>query len=258
MLDPARPLLPRGLTWLALVSAVACLPADPPGGPKRRSVGLASSQTTRAGRRPGPLEAPRAALIEEAFADDFERTTLGPSYRSRYAGWRIVAGRLCVQGARNRPLWLLPRLPKNADIEFDATSGSDEGDIKVELWGDGKSSATTGSYTDATSYLVIFGGWRNSLHVLARRDEHGADRAFLRLEPSSQDPRNAPVEAARSYHFRIERRDGKTLSWFIDERPLLSFADPEPLSGPGHEHFAFNDWETPVCFDNLHITAGED
>ena len=31
---------------------------------------------------------------------------------------------------------------------------------------------------------------------------------------------------------------------------MLSFTDPAPLPGVGHEHFAFNDWETPVCFDN--------
>jgi hypothetical protein len=29
--------------------------------------------------------------------------------------------------------------------------------------------------------------------------------------------------------------------------------DPEPLEGPGHDHFAFNDWEAELWFDNLHI-----
>ena len=32
---------------------------------------------------------------------------------------------------------------------------------------------------------------------------------------------------------------------------MFKFTDPEPLSGPGHDHFGFNDWEVPVCFDNV-------
>ena len=35
---------------------------------------------------------------------------------------------------------------------------------------------------------------------------------------------------------------------------ILSLKDPNPLLGAGHEHFGFNDWQVPVCFDNLTIT----
>jgi hypothetical protein len=31
--------------------------------------------------------------------------------------------------------------------------------------------------------------------------------------------------------------------------------DDAPLRGAGHDHFAFNNWEAPVFFDNLRITA---
>src|SRR5262249_34016636 len=98
----------------------------------------------------------RAPLLRREFTDAFERTKLGPDWNVTGANWHIDAGRLCVRGARNHPLWLERRLPKNARVEFDAVSSSPEGDIKVELWGDGASSATSSSYTDATSYLVIF------------------------------------------------------------------------------------------------------
>jgi hypothetical protein len=30
--------------------------------------------------------------------------------------------------------------------------------------------------------------------------------------------------------------------------------DPQPLGGPGHDHFAFNNWSVPLTFDNLRIT----
>jgi hypothetical protein len=31
--------------------------------------------------------------------------------------------------------------------------------------------------------------------------------------------------------------------------------DPAPLQGPGHRYFGFNNWQTPVRFDNLRIRA---
>src|SRR5262249_37712181 len=78
-----------------------------------------------------------------------------PSLRA----WRIENGKLCGQNARNHGVWLKRVLPVNARIEFDAVSLSDEGDLKAEVWGDGTSFATSTSYTNATSYLAIFGGW---------------------------------------------------------------------------------------------------
>lgn len=192
-------------------------------------------------------------MLKVPFNDDFSRASPGPAYRSTSNAFRIDNGRLCVRGARNHPLWLTLRLPLNARIEFDAISSSEEGDIKVEAWGDGRSNATTVSYTNATSYLFILGGWKNSLHVLARLDEHAKNRAELRIDPDGDDPRTAPVEPDRPYHFMIERRDGRTVRFSVDEVELLTLTDPAPLAGPGHEHFGFNDWETPVCFDNLDI-----
>jgi hypothetical protein len=56
------------------------------------------------------------------------------------------------------------------------------------------------------------------------------------------------------YHFKIERSDGKTVRYAVDDTEILSLVDKSPLSGPGHDHFGFNDWQVPVCFDNLSIT----
>jgi hypothetical protein len=265
---------------LALLS-LGCLPADPPDGATRKPSAAHSTTGPRLGgatstpaRLPAALrtEAPSASssaraasfsvkaaapgadpILKVPFHDDFSRTSLGPAYRATSNAFRIESERLCVRGARNHPLWLAQRLPRNARIEFDALSNSEEGDIKVEAWGDGRSSATTVSYTNATSYLFILGGWKNSLHVLARLDEHAQNRAELRLDPDADDPRTAPVEAGRPYHFMIERRDGRTVRFSVDEVEILTLTDPSPLEGPGHEHFGFNDWETHVCFDNLDI-----
>ena len=62
------------------------------------------------------------------------------------------------------------------------------------------------------------------------------------------------VVANQRYHWRIIRRRD-TIEWFIDDMttPFLRYQDPTPLTGVGHEYFAFNNWETDTWFDNLVI-----
>ena len=155
----------------------------------------------------------------------------------------IRGGWLHIRGARNHPLWLRRVLPRDVRIEFDVKSVTNDGDIKVEVFGDGSSHAQRESYT-ATSYVVIFGGWNNSQNVLARMDEHGADRAV-----GSQ----RQVEMNKEYHFKIERK-GDTITAWVDGQELVSLKDDEPLEGRGHDHFAFNNWQSDLYFDNLVIT----
>ncbi len=203
-----------------------------------------------------PSAAPKATpdpVLTAPFEDNFERPSLGDDWRATSNVWRITDGRLCGRRARNHGVWLKRRLPANARIEFDAYSASPDGDLKLEVWGDGRSHATSVSYTNATSYVVIFGGWKNQFHVLARIDEHAKDRKEVRIDPNGQDVRARKVEPNRNYHFKIERSDGKTVRWLVDDIEILSLADPQPLKGTGHEHMGFNDWEVPVCFDNLKV-----
>ncbi|GAB5549307.1 MAG: hypothetical protein SangKO_090670 [Sandaracinaceae bacterium] len=179
----------------------------------------------------------------EGFTDDFEREDLGDVWHNTGGRYRIQNGWLNIQGARNRPLWLRRRLPRDVRVEFDVRSESPQGDIKVEIFGDGSSRATSESYT-ATSYVVVFGGWNNSLNIIARMDEHADDRAV--------GPRR-PVEPGRTYRMKIERI-GDTITAYVDGEELVSLTDPDPLEGRGHDHFAFNDWEADLWFDNLRIT----
>ncbi len=237
------------LTLLAGVLA-ACVPEERSGGGGAKPSPSAEATQHTAEVRSGAL-GPR---LEARFADAFERSDAGPDWNLTGPGWALKEGRLCASGAHNHPAWLRRRLPINARIEFDATSGSSDGDLKAEAWGDGASAANAASYRNATSYIVIFGGWKNTVHVLARLDEHAADRTELRIEPGETDPRAQPVLPDRVYRFKIERADGQTVRYFVDDTEILSLKDPLPLSGEGHEHFGFNDWQVPVCFDNLTIT----
>ena len=182
--------------------------------------------------------------IRAPFTDHFGRERLGPDWRATDPeAYSIVRGQLRAQGARNHPLWLRKRLPRNVRVEFTVRSESAAGDIKVEIFGDGRSYATEDSYT-ATSYVVIFGGWHNSLSAIARMNEHGDDRE------TRASPRVVP---GRTYAFRIERR-GKTLTWWVDGERMLAMEDAEPLEGSGHDAFAFNNWESEVFFDDLVVT----
>jgi hypothetical protein len=247
----------------ALAFALAssgCVPAERPADQDAPAAPSARFTKARPVLQPleitGEVEAgpePRELLptLRATFRDDFERAEVGDDYFATGDHFRIEDGRLCVKGARNHPLWLRHRLPLNARIQVEAEAGSDDGDIKLEAWGDGQAAATRISYTDATSYLAIFGGWKNRFHVLARLDEHAADRPELVVTPGSEDPRRRPVLRAHRYRLKLERTDGRTLRFWVDDVEMLSFTDPLPLNGPGHDHFAFNDWETPVCFDQL-------
>jgi hypothetical protein len=193
-----------------------------------------------------PLPACRAKMpvIDTPFIEDFERAELGASWNATSDQYRIEAGKLTVAGAHNHPAWLRRRLPHDVVIDLDAMSKSPSGDIKLELFGDGESfDPDKGSYI-SSGYVLIFGGWQNSLSVICRQDEHGAGRKAQRSD--------VRVEPNRSYHFTITRRGG-ALDWAIDGRPFLAWTDPEPLAGAGHEFLAFNNWEAGLAFDNLHV-----
>jgi len=220
----------------------------------------ASSDATPLGEG-GPTELAKGnpLLTDAASAPDgqiyVQNGGLGPEWhQAGTSAWHIESGRLCGQSAHNHGVWLRRTLPVNARIEFDAISDSPDGDLKAEVWGDGQSAATSLSYTNATSYLTVLGGWKNTFHVLARMNEHGTDRKEIKIDPTSDDPLEKPVTRGQSYHFKIERSDGKTVHWFVDGLEYLSYVDPQPLAGIGHDHFGFNDWEVKLCFDNVKVT----
>jgi hypothetical protein len=259
--------------WLIALAAISsCVPKEAPDGSTHESDPLVDQPVKPSRWRPRPNVRPAFQLdttetpdaggvssrlsppITSVFTDSFNRVELGENYTRTSERWGIKNGRLCAQSARNHPVWLKRRLPINARIAFTARSHGVDGDLKVEAWGSGSSFARGLSYEDATSYLFVFGGWKNRLHVLARLNEHGSDRQEVALSPESQEPRRAPVEAHRDYRFVIERNNGKTVTWTVDDEPILSFEDSAPLAGPSHDHFGFNDWNVEVCFDDLVIT----
>jgi hypothetical protein len=184
------------------------------------------------------LPAAKAPRYREAFdgpalSSDWH-STAGPGI------FRLEGGALTVRGAHNHPLWLTQALPRDVVVELDAWADSPDGDIKVELFGDGKSYAQSLEYT-STGYVLIHGGWHNQLSALCRQEEHGADRK------TRPDLRVVP---GQHYHYAIARH-GQRVEWFIDGQLALDLVDPAPLEGPQHSYFAFDNWESSIHFDNL-------
>ena len=214
-MDRDRPLSWRG--WLALGLCVAAANLALVHGALRREAPVTV---------PGPT-----------YRDDFERPVLGESWFTTGMHWRVSGGELWAPEAKNNPLWLRMRLPHDVAIEFDARSegstGNRQGDIKFEIFGDGRS--------HASGYVCVFGGWGNTVTAIARLDEHGSDR---------KERRDRPVEPGRRYHMRVERR-GSVLRWSVDGELLLEYDDPRPLAGPGHDRFGFSGWASDLFFDNL-------
>ncbi len=187
---------------------------------------------------PPPITAP--------WHDDFQRADLDGDYFRSGGNYRIVDGELSAKGAYNHPLWLRKKLPRDVIIELDAWSNSPDGDIKVELYADGRSYAhNKGAYT-SSGYVLIMGGWHNSKSIIARGNEHGKDVV---------ERRTPKVVPGRRYHWKIVRK-GRRLDWYVDdlEVPFLSYDDRSPLEGAGHQYFGFSNWESDVWFDNLAIS----
>jgi hypothetical protein len=179
------------------------------------------------------------------FVDDFNRAELGAAWKrgegERGKGqWRIEEGWLAGDQIQNDPLWLVEQaLPHDVRVEFDAKSLTAAGDLKAEIFGDG--------VAHSSGYIVIFGGWKNSLDVIARLDEHGKDR-------KAQPTRG--VQQGKVHKIAIERYKN-VLRFEVDGQEVMRYDDARPLTGPGHDRFAFNNWIVPVRFDNLQIWSLE-
>jgi hypothetical protein len=192
-------------------------------------------------------------LIQKPFTDDFNRSEIGPDYYNSGAPYHIENGTLIFSKAHNHPLWLKRRLPHDVRIDFDCKSLSPDGDIKVEVFGDGKRHESAKAVREdliytASGYVFIMGGWHNARSVLVRENEHTWQH------DSSIPLRTTPrVVPGQQYHWTITRK-GAHLDWQVDGKPFLSWTDPSPLAGPGHDHFAFDGWESTLVFDNLKIT----
>jgi len=108
------------------------------------------------------------------------------------------------------------------------------------------------NYT-STGYVAVLGAHGNTEHWLTRLYEHGTDSKKTTLGAGTSIA-NSKLVTNVSYKVELSRTDGRTLQFIVDGVVVHAFEDAQPLQGPGHDHFAFNGWEPPACFDNLVVT----
>jgi hypothetical protein len=178
---------------------------------------------------------------ELLFSEDFSGDLSAWTVESK--NWKIKDGRLYTgnKSNKNKGTWLKDvSLPKNVRMEFEATSVKGdkptfEGDFKFEFGGE--------KSEHAAGYIIILGGWKNTINTIARGDEHGKGRLAV-------DER-FKVEEDKTYKIQVIRLNGE-IKWFVDGKLLLRVKDKNPAQGGA---FGFNDWSSRVYFDNLRIYA---
>jgi hypothetical protein len=240
----------------------------------------------------GALRGAAAVAAAVPYQDKFDRATVGDAWWSNGGLWRIVDGQLYSPGVGNNPLWLKARLPPDVRVEFDVRSEGPDGDIKWEMYGDGRN--------HSTGYVFLFGAWRNRESRIVKLDEHAltqdelraqlaavvrpyprqmnlietleapftrwsARRDLERIEKGEYWRRDTPfvvkrgdlkVERGRTYHVAVTKQGGR-IRWEIDEQIALEMTDLAPLSGAGNDRFGFSSWANDTYFDNLSIRSLE-
>ncbi|MBI2194669.1 MAG: hypothetical protein HYU36_22040 [Planctomycetes bacterium] len=108
-------------------------------------------------------------------------------------------------------------------------------DINVTIGGDGN---------DLTSgYSFLFGGYENRRTCILRRDKIVA-----------QSPETIPIQSnihRRWFHIKVARR-GNSLLYWIDDRQMLKFEDPDPLPG---DQVALWTWDNGIMVAQVRVSS---
>jgi hypothetical protein len=205
---------------------------------------------------PPPCDNASDPVLATPFIDNFDRPDLGEGdWRSTsYGAYTIRNGRVCTSKPKNHPLWLRRKLPLNARVEFEATPQSAGADVKAEIFGDGCGFDTAGRDYLSTSYVGVLGAHGNTEHWLCRLYEHGTDMKKTVLVTGTASLASSRLVTNTTYKVELARVDGRTVTMKVNGELVHAMEDPSPLTGPGHDHFAFNGWDAPVCFDRLTVT----
>jgi len=202
-----------------------------------------------------PCDANTDPVLTAPFSDNFDRAELGNDWRTTsYGAYFLKNARLCISKPRNHPVWLKRKLPTNVRVEFEAIPLSNNADVKTELFGDGCAFDVDGRDYTATAYVAVLGAHNNAEHWLTRLSEHGTDARKTPLIAGGETIANSKLLQNKPYKVEMSRTNGKELRFVVDGTVVHTFDDAQPLMGAGHDHFAFNGWDAPVCFDKLVIT----
>ena len=197
---------------------------------------------------------PLPEQAELVFSEDFDQVRSLENFRQGQAdlghevggtdgngkAWVVTDGRLTVSKAHNAALWLQQELPEgDLRISFTVQAHSDDGDVKCEVFGDG--------LNHQSGYILINGGWKNTVRAIARQDEHGEDRH--NDHRCQRSPKRKCVIKDQEETWVIERINHQ-IYWYINDQFILAHHDSDPLDG---RYFAFNNWSVASSFDQLKV-----
>jgi len=158
------------------------------------------------------------------FSDDFNRDTLHAGdgdlkprdWQVLSGNWRIEDGML--RGESDAVILLLFRFPGDLRVEYDAVAREDVCDLSAIL-----GTSERGSLSDG--YFFGFGSDNNATSKLLAEGR----------EVKRYDARIVP---GRRHHV-ICQREGNVLKHIVDGEVVMTYEDPRPLAGPGHEAVGF-------------------
>ncbi len=204
------------------------------------------------------------------FADDFSNpATVSAHYHSLGGFPRVVNGELLSPGTKNNPLWLKATLPDNVLVEFDAHAPSQDGEIRIEIFGNG--------IDHLSGYELVYAPWTavgvqgrlpatlvrldENAPTLQRWQEKARAAGASSLTAIGYGPKSGirvegppvSIEPGRVYRMRVERR-GDTLRWWVDGQRIVEFHDPFPLKGPWNDRVGLSSVEGDVYYDNFRVT----
>jgi hypothetical protein len=218
------------------------------------------------------FRSPPAITAQVPWRDDFsDPSRLAATYASTGGLWRVQNGELIAPGVKNNPLFLRAAAPRDVAIDVDARLLTPEGDVRLELAGDGVEGGSGyelvhGAFNNGRSAITRFGivgtpsvsdrlvaarakgSTATSLEELAKEGRFRADQGL------SLEVRVSAPTVGRTVHHHVERV-GPELRWYLDGTLAGQFIDPFPLEGPRHDRVGLSGWEGTVAFDNLVVTA---
>lgn len=162
--------------------------------------------------------------------------TLEPDTLWDSTAWH-VSGKALASAAEH-PLYNLAYrhpIPGDIRVEWDVTSLARPGDINCFIAGE----------TRRRGYTFHIGGFGDSRSCILTK---GTD-----IHPIDQKIRTKRIRVGTTYHLRMEK-EGKHIRLFIDGHKVIDHADPDVLSGIGHQTFGFeSNNRNRLLIDNIRI-----
>ena len=173
----------------------------------------------------------RPAKWELAFADDFQRSDLGPDWQTIEGKWVVTNG--CLVSNGEGTLVTARKFPGLQKITFNAVTEPNPGVSDMSPF------IQAGTNGFGNGYMLQFGGNYNKGSAIHRKGKQ--------VQESQQK-----IEPGRTYAM-VAEYDGITVRLTVDSKVVAEYPEQYPLLGEGHEQIGFYVYEGKVKISNLKV-----